>query len=70
MDTALRLASAKLPVPTEFLTRATPPRLGNIVEESIPPGSAKARGGAGIVEAAPAQVAATDASKIAAAPAA
>lgn len=28
---ALRLASAKLPVPTEFVTRASLPRLGNIL---------------------------------------
>ncbi|PWN29278.1 ribosomal protein L16, partial [Jaminaea rosea] len=28
---ALRLASAKLPVPTEFITQATGPRLGNVV---------------------------------------
>ncbi len=26
---ALRLASAKLPVPTEFVTLASPPRIGN-----------------------------------------
>ncbi|PWN93365.1 ribosomal protein L16 [Acaromyces ingoldii] len=51
---ALRLASAKLPVPTEFLTRSTAPRLGNLVETSIPARSAAARGGAGIVEPAPA----------------
>lgn len=48
---ALRLASAKLPVRTEFVTRESAPRLGRIVETSIPPGSAAAHGGAGFVEA-------------------
>lgn len=46
---ALRLASAKLPVRSEFITRESAPRLGRLVETSIPPGSASARGGAGIV---------------------
>lgn len=31
---ALRLASAKLPVLTEFITRSTPPRLGNVTVDS------------------------------------
>jgi ribosomal protein L16 len=46
---ALRLASAKLPVRSEFITRESAPRLGRLLETSIPPGSASARGGAGIV---------------------
>lgn len=33
--TALRLASAKLPILTEFITRSTPPRLGNISDSSL-----------------------------------
>ncbi|UZJ57477.1 hypothetical protein CBS101457_006797 [Exobasidium rhododendri] len=45
---ALRLASAKLPVPTEFITRQSAPRLGNLVETSIPPRSAVGAGGAGV----------------------
>ncbi|KAI0070553.1 mitochondrial ribosomal protein L16 [Panus rudis PR-1116 ss-1] len=37
VDAALRLASAKLPVATEFINRSSPPRLGNllITEEVI-----------------------------------
>lgn len=45
---ALRLASAKLPVPTEFITRASAPRLGNLIETQLPPHSAVGTGGAPI----------------------
>ncbi|CAO1627284.1 unnamed protein product [Parajaminaea phylloscopi] len=45
---ALRLASAKLPVPTEFVTLASPPRLGNMVLTDIPAGSAVGQGGSGV----------------------
>jgi len=34
--TALRLASAKLPGPTEFISTSTPPRLGNIANANAP----------------------------------
>ncbi|PWN51528.1 hypothetical protein IE53DRAFT_386085 [Violaceomyces palustris] len=34
---ALRLASAKLPVPTEFVTASAAPRLGRLVETPLPP---------------------------------
>lgn len=44
---ALRLASAKLPVKSEFITLKTPPRLGSLVLESIPPANATASGGVG-----------------------
>lgn len=33
---ALRLASAKLPGPTEFISTSTPPRLGNIADAFAP----------------------------------
>ncbi|PWN96346.1 ribosomal protein L16 [Tilletiopsis washingtonensis] len=45
---ALRLASAKLPVPTEFIDASAGPRLGSL-SEVLPPASAAARSGAGIV---------------------
>lgn len=32
---ALRLAQIKLPVPTEFITAAAPPRLGNITSSTL-----------------------------------
>ncbi|CAO1630542.1 unnamed protein product [Jaminaea pallidilutea] len=49
---ALRLASAKLPVPTEFITSASGPRLGNSVLTNVPAGSGVAAEGkqAGLVE--------------------
>lgn len=40
---ALRLASAKLPVPTEFVTTASKPRIGNkVVEDAVTTSSAVA----------------------------
>lgn len=39
---ALRLASAKLPVPTEFVTTASKPRIGNKIVESGASASANA----------------------------
>lgn len=46
---ALKLAAVKLPVKSEFITKESAPRLGQIVEHTIPPGSAVGRGGSGIV---------------------
>ena len=37
LTTAFKLAQAKLPVKSEFITRDTPPRLGNIVSEDLRP---------------------------------
>lgn len=35
--TALKLAQVKLPVPTEFITRASSPRLGSISSSALTP---------------------------------
>ncbi|CEH13367.1 Mitochondrial ribosomal protein L16 [Ceraceosorus bombacis] len=46
---ALALAAAKLPVKSEFIDKSSPPRLGSLLQTSIPAESASARGGAGLV---------------------
>lgn len=44
---ALRLASAKLPVPTEFVTTASKPRIGNKIVESADDASSAIAGAPG-----------------------
>lgn len=44
---ALRLAAAKLPVRSEIITTSSPPRLGSLLLDAIPPASAVGASGTG-----------------------